>query len=188
MPYPPCSHRKDDGVLCGSPALRGAEYCYVHIRERFAAYYGASARRRPSGCRFDLPLLDDRRAILSMLSQVAQALARRRSLPSRRRDDLCRTDGPCRGRPILEAINKAMQLLANEEFACKLLTARILRKNSPYPQDKTEFQPWKKQLAGALKSFGAKPESRNWPCNFLRMASLRTSYCRHGFCAIPLPS
>lgn len=26
-----CQHTKDDGKLCGSPAMRGKRYCYFHL-------------------------------------------------------------------------------------------------------------------------------------------------------------
>ncbi len=31
---PICEHIKDDGIRCGSPALRGRKLCYFHDRER----------------------------------------------------------------------------------------------------------------------------------------------------------
>jgi len=75
MSCPTCSHRKADGVLCGSPALHGQRFCYFHTRQRRDATYGARARRRHSTLRFDLPPLDDMRAIQGLLSQLVGALA-----------------------------------------------------------------------------------------------------------------
>jgi hypothetical protein len=75
MPCATCSHRKDDGVLCGSPALHGGKYCYFHTRQLISDYYGARARRRSSTCRFALPPLDDLRTINHLLWQVANAVA-----------------------------------------------------------------------------------------------------------------
>lgn len=74
MPYPTCNFRKDDGVLCGSPALRNGNYCYFHTRQMTSAYYGARAHRRRYECRFTLPALDDRSAIQDMLNYVLAAL------------------------------------------------------------------------------------------------------------------
>lgn len=33
MSCPTCSHRKADGILCGSPALHGKKLCYFHQRD-----------------------------------------------------------------------------------------------------------------------------------------------------------
>jgi hypothetical protein len=74
MPYTTCSHRKRDGVLCGSPALRGEKYCFFHTRELHDAIFGAQVRRRRSACRFALPPLDDPRVIQDLLSQILAGL------------------------------------------------------------------------------------------------------------------
>jgi hypothetical protein len=75
MPYPTCNFIKYDDVLCGSPALRGKDYCYFHHRQIHDAAYGARARRRRYEVRFTLPALEDPWVIQDMLSQVAGALA-----------------------------------------------------------------------------------------------------------------
>ena len=46
MPCPTCSHRKDDGVLCGSPALLGKKLCYYHQRDHKRQQHSASIIRR----------------------------------------------------------------------------------------------------------------------------------------------
>ena len=74
IPYPTCSFIKHNDVPCGSPALRGGKYCYHHTRQITDARYGAHARRRRYEVRFDLPPLDDRRAIQDMLNYVFAAL------------------------------------------------------------------------------------------------------------------
>lgn len=74
MPYPTCSFIKHDDVPCGSPALRGGDYCYFHTRQITDAGYAARVRRRRHECRFTLPALDDRRAIQEMLNQLLDAL------------------------------------------------------------------------------------------------------------------
>ena len=33
MSCPTCNHRKADGFLCGSPALRGKKLCFFHHRD-----------------------------------------------------------------------------------------------------------------------------------------------------------
>jgi len=75
MAYPTCNFLKYDGVLCGSPALRGREYCYFHHHQIHDAAYGARARRRRYEVRFTLPALEDPCVIQDLLSQVAGALA-----------------------------------------------------------------------------------------------------------------
>lgn len=75
MSCPICRHRKQDGVLCGSPALRGQKFCYFHYHQRHDAMYGARARRRHRTVRFDLPPLDTPRSIHDVLCQVVAALS-----------------------------------------------------------------------------------------------------------------
>ena len=74
MSCPTCSHRKADGILCGSPALHGQRFCYFHTRQRREAIYGARARRRHSEVRFTMPPLDDFQSIHEMLQVVFDAL------------------------------------------------------------------------------------------------------------------
>ena len=59
---PQCHHIKDDGVRCGSPALRGKDLCYFHLRQ---------LRQRP---RLHLPLLEDRPSIQFAVTQVLRAV------------------------------------------------------------------------------------------------------------------
>jgi hypothetical protein len=75
MPCPTCNFLKYDNVLCGSPAMRGQDYCYHHHRQMRDAMYGARAQRRRYEVRLDLPALDNFPAIHRMLSQVLAALA-----------------------------------------------------------------------------------------------------------------
>ncbi len=75
MPYPTCNFIKYDDVLCGSPALRGQDYCFHHTRQIHDAYYGARARRRRSEVQFTLPALDDFESIHETLQWVADSLA-----------------------------------------------------------------------------------------------------------------
>lgn len=74
MPYPTCSFIKYDGILCGSPALRGGDYCYFHTRQMASARLVARDHRRRYELRLALPPLGDRRAIQDMFSQVVAAL------------------------------------------------------------------------------------------------------------------
>ena len=65
MPIDPrisqCQHIKDDGIRCGSPALRGKDLCYFHHRR---------ARRHPA---FYIPPLTDRASIHVVLMEVMRA-------------------------------------------------------------------------------------------------------------------
>ncbi|MGH9532844.1 MAG: hypothetical protein ACRD2Q_10675 [Terriglobales bacterium] len=58
---PQCHHIKDNGIRCGSPALRGQDLCYFHLRQ---------ARRHPP---FYIPPLTDRASIQFVVSQVMRA-------------------------------------------------------------------------------------------------------------------
>jgi hypothetical protein len=58
---PQCHHIKDNGIRCGSPALRGKALCYFHLRQ---------ARRHPA---FYISPLTDRASIQTVLSQVIRA-------------------------------------------------------------------------------------------------------------------
>jgi hypothetical protein len=42
MSYRTCDHLKEDGVLCGSPALHNHNFCYFHLNAR------ADDRRHPT--------------------------------------------------------------------------------------------------------------------------------------------
>ncbi len=68
---PTCHHLKTNGLWCGSPALRGAAYCYFHEQ-----WHRHRPRRRRSGQPpvLDLPLLEDANAIQIALQQVVQAI------------------------------------------------------------------------------------------------------------------
>ena len=59
--FPLCHHIKDDGVRCGSPALRGKDLCYFHHRQA----------RRPLPAY--IPPLNNRASIQHALSQLMRA-------------------------------------------------------------------------------------------------------------------
>jgi hypothetical protein len=58
---PQCHHIKDNGVRCGSPALRGKDLCYFHLRQ---------LRQRPT---LHIPILEDRPSIQFAVTQVLRA-------------------------------------------------------------------------------------------------------------------
>jgi hypothetical protein len=69
---PICTHYFADDHRCGSPCLRGEDYCYYHhpTRRPIANPYERRARRG-----FQLPAPDSRQALQFALGQVCQRLA-----------------------------------------------------------------------------------------------------------------
>ena len=55
MSCPTCGHRKPDGVLCGSPALRGQKFCYFHQRQQSSRQRVVQDRRRADTLRLHFP-------------------------------------------------------------------------------------------------------------------------------------
>lgn len=62
---PRCEHMKANGVRCGSPALRGKQFCYFHHRLRIPK------------TRTQLPPLEDANAIQCAIMQIADAVLRK---------------------------------------------------------------------------------------------------------------
>ncbi|MGH9509424.1 MAG: hypothetical protein ACRD2M_05770 [Terriglobales bacterium] len=60
--YPLCQRIKDDGIRCGSPALRGKDLCYFHLRQ---------LRLRPTRM---IPILEDRNSIQFAATQIMRAV------------------------------------------------------------------------------------------------------------------
>ena len=83
MPYPTCNHLKEDGVYCGSPALRGLKFCYFHQREPKRAQQRAKLRRRAEACELHFPPLNTRVDVQIALFDVMHALAADRIEPRR---------------------------------------------------------------------------------------------------------
>lgn len=66
-----CRHIKSNGHKCGSPAMRGTNFCFYHSRST-----RLSPRRQPSSAEpFQLPPLDDPAGVYNALIEVAQAVA-----------------------------------------------------------------------------------------------------------------
>ena len=57
--YPTCTHMKEDGTYCGSPALVNRRYCYFHLTQRGRRLRRARALRDQVNYRLDLPPLED---------------------------------------------------------------------------------------------------------------------------------
>ena len=73
--YETCSHVKEDGAYCGSPALRERKYCYYHLMQRGRRLRRARALRDNVPYRLEIQSLDNLYAIRDAISDIAQALA-----------------------------------------------------------------------------------------------------------------
>ena len=72
-----CEHLKTNGDFCGSPALRGRDYCFFHLTDlgrRLCA--GKNAALPAAAPPLELPLLEDAASIQLALMQVTDALLR----------------------------------------------------------------------------------------------------------------
>ncbi len=65
-----CTHIKVTGVRCGSPALRGEQFCYFHQRMVRGVSTPPNARLHP------IALIESEEAIQASLMEVINALAR----------------------------------------------------------------------------------------------------------------
>ena len=74
MQYQTCSHIKEDGTYCGSPALQSHKYCRHHPKARGRRLRRARALRDNVPYRLDLPALEDLAAVQVALSEIVQAL------------------------------------------------------------------------------------------------------------------
>ncbi len=75
MPCPTCSHRKADGILCGSPALHGKQFCYFHQRDLDRTQQRSRLRRRIESVQFHFPPLETLMDVQIALFDVMEALA-----------------------------------------------------------------------------------------------------------------
>ena len=78
MSVPICHHLKEDGVYCGSPALKGRDYCYFHLNLRGRRLKSARARRRGDNPPLDLPFPEDMHAVQVSLAEILWAIAEHR--------------------------------------------------------------------------------------------------------------
>ena len=65
-----CTHIKVTGVRCGSPALRGEQFCYFHQRMTRGVQVPPNARLHP------VALIENEEAIQASLIEVINAIAR----------------------------------------------------------------------------------------------------------------
>ena len=78
MSYPTCSFLKDDGVPCGSPALRGKKLCYYHQRDYKRRQYAAKVLRQLDPLNPHAPLPKALPDIQTALHRVLAALVENR--------------------------------------------------------------------------------------------------------------
>ena len=83
MSYPTCGHRKADGVLCGSPVLRGKQFCHFHQRDLDRGHQRVQVRRRAETCKLHFPPLETMADVQIALFEVVDALATNRIEPRR---------------------------------------------------------------------------------------------------------
>jgi len=83
MSVPTCSHRKADGILCGSPALRGQNLCYWNHRDLRREHHVAQLRRRTETLLVHLLPLETPQDLQLALFDVLDALAANRIDPAR---------------------------------------------------------------------------------------------------------
>ena len=94
-----CQHTKDDGKLCGSPAMRGKSYCYFHLdvvlRRRRLARMARERQLLAEAKRFDDRILGLNSYAVSILGHYTCVT----SLPS----EICRPEGEG-GEPVKAAV------------------------------------------------------------------------------------
>ena len=73
-----CDHLKEDGILCGSPALRGEKLCYFHQRDHKRSQYAAGAIRRADVLGPRLPRMKSLADVQAALYEIVTALAANR--------------------------------------------------------------------------------------------------------------
>ena len=83
MSYPTCNHRRPDGFLCGSPALRGKKLCFYHHRDHQRQRYAERIFRCNDPLRPGAPLPKTLPEMQVRLSYVLDALANH-CIPTRR--------------------------------------------------------------------------------------------------------
>jgi hypothetical protein len=65
-----CTHIKISGIRCGSPSLRGEQFCYYHQRMHRGVRTPPQSRLHPLAC------IEDKESIQAALSEVINALLR----------------------------------------------------------------------------------------------------------------
>jgi hypothetical protein len=73
-----CDHLKEDGFYCKSPALKGRDYCYFHLKLRGRRLNMARARVLAADEPLDLPFPEDIHSIQVTLFELVNALVNKR--------------------------------------------------------------------------------------------------------------
>ena len=73
--YRTCTHLHDDGRLCQSAAVTNQHFCGFHLDHRARLMRIARSRARADRWQFQMPPLDDMRAVNSALNHLGQAIA-----------------------------------------------------------------------------------------------------------------
>jgi hypothetical protein len=68
--YPTCQHLHPTGRRCGSPALRGEQFCFFHHPTRRPPSHASTAHLP-----FNLPALFDAEDVQNSLSEIARRVA-----------------------------------------------------------------------------------------------------------------
>jgi hypothetical protein len=74
-PFRYCRHVKQDGIPCGSPALRGESYCYYHVRYKGYPLRTWPNRRRLAGLHFPRGMALNLTAAETNLERIDRLLA-----------------------------------------------------------------------------------------------------------------
>ena len=115
-----CTHIKVTGVRCGSPALRGEQFCYFHQRMMRGVQIPSNALLHP------VALVENEEAIQASLMEVINALVRNTI-------DLKRAE------LILRALHIAVRNLRRVRFG--LETNEMVREVPNYPAQSKPAQP-----------------------------------------------
>jgi hypothetical protein len=107
-----CTHIKVTGVRCGSPAMRGEQFCYFHQRMIRGVHTPPQSRLHP------VALIEDEESIQVALMEVINALLRN-------------TIDPKRAALILRALNIASRNIRRMKFG--IHDNKIVREVPDYP-------------------------------------------------------
>jgi len=70
-----CRHVKEDGIPCGSPPLRGENYCHFHLRYKGYPLRTWPNKRRLGGWHFTRGMALNLKALEAALKRVDRALS-----------------------------------------------------------------------------------------------------------------
>jgi len=74
-PFKLCRHVKEDGIPCGSPPLRGENYCHFHLRYKGYPLRTWPNRRRLGGLHFTRSMAFNLKAAQAALKRVEKLLS-----------------------------------------------------------------------------------------------------------------